>query len=169
MSRRLSFDPIAEARRQWCAHGWEEAAAGMAAVTSVMRAQQIFLGKVDRALAPFELTFARFEVLTLLSFSRRGSMPMGALGARLQVAPGSVTNAVDRLERQGLVQRVPHPTDGRATLAEITPAGRAVAAEAVTVLNREVFTALGVDDRDLEGLFDVLRRIREHADHFLQR
>ncbi len=169
MSRRLPFDPVAEARRQWIARGWDDAAAGMAAVTSVMRAHQIFLARVDRALAPFELTFARFEVLTLLSFSRRGAMPMGALGVRLQVAPGSVTNAVDRLERQGLVRRVAHPTDGRATLAEITPEGRAVAGEAVAVLNREVFSALGVGDPDLDRLFEVLGRIRAAAGDFFQR
>ena len=37
----LPFDPVAEAQRQWSAHGWEHAAPGMAAVTSLMRAQQI--------------------------------------------------------------------------------------------------------------------------------
>ena len=45
----------------------------------------------------------------LLLFSRRGSLPMARIGERLQVHPASVTNAVDRLEAQGLVRRVPHP------------------------------------------------------------
>ena len=63
----LPFDPIEEARRQWEAHGWRGSASGMAAVTSVMRAQQIFLSRVDALLRPFGLTFARYEVLVLLT------------------------------------------------------------------------------------------------------
>ena len=43
----LPLDPIAEAHRQWVAHGWGEVADGMAAVTSVMRAQQIMMARED--------------------------------------------------------------------------------------------------------------------------
>ena len=113
----LPFDPIAEATKNWDGAGWVESSNGMALVTSIMRAQQLLLGRVDEALAPFGLTFARFEVLMLLSFSRRGELPLGKIGQRLQVHPASVTNAIDRLESGGLVVRVPHPHDGRTTLA----------------------------------------------------
>src|ERR1700755_2465369 len=91
-------DPVAEARRQWGAHGWENAADGMAAVTSLMRAQQIALARVETVLKRHGVTFARYEVLMLLYFSRRASLPMTLIGERLQVHPTSVTNAVDRLE-----------------------------------------------------------------------
>ena len=47
MAAALPFDPIAEAERQWVAHGWPDAALGMAAVTSVMRAHQLMLASVD--------------------------------------------------------------------------------------------------------------------------
>ena len=124
MSRPLDFDPIIEARRQWSAHGWEEACDGMAAITSIVRAQQLFLGRIDAVLRPLELTFARYEVLMLLLFSRRGALPLNKIGARLQVHPTSVTNAVDRLEEQDLIKRVPHSSDRRTTLAEILPVGR---------------------------------------------
>ena len=99
-----------------------DAAPGMAAVTSVMRAQQILQARVDDVLRPFGLTFARYEVLMLLHFTSRGSLPI-KMGERLQVHPTSITNAVDRLERPGWSRR-PHPTDGRATLVEISGAGR---------------------------------------------
>lgn len=59
-NRPLPIDPLAEARRQWIAHGWTDAADGMAVVTSVMRAQQLLLARVDAALKPFRLTFARY-------------------------------------------------------------------------------------------------------------
>ena len=161
----LPFDPIAEATRQWQAHGWSDAAPGMAAVTSVMRVHQILLGRVEESLRPYDLTFARYELLMLLSFSRTGSMPLSRIGARLQVHPTSITNAVDRCEAQGLVRRVPHPSDRRATLAEITPAGRELAAKATDSLNREVFADVGMSRRDVDAVVAVLARFRSrHGD-----
>ena len=113
----MSFDPIEEARRQWNDHGWTDAADGMAVVTSIVRADQILQGRIDAVLRDLELTFARYELLVLLDFSRRGALPLGKIGARLQVHPASVTNAVNRLEADELVLRQPHPDDGRTTLA----------------------------------------------------
>ncbi len=93
----------------------------MAAVTSIMRAQQILLAELDALLRPFDLTFARYEALVLLSFSRTGALPLRLIGERLMVHPTSVTNTIDRLERAELVVRRPNPEDRRGTLAEITP------------------------------------------------
>jgi len=156
----VPFDPIEEADRQWRAHGWAEAAPGMGVVTSVMRAQQVLLARADAILGPFGLTFARFEVLTLLSFTREGCLPMGKLGARLQVHPASVTSAVDRLERQGYVRRRAHPTDGRTTLAVLTDEGRAVAAEAADRLNGELFATLDLSEDEAATVFGLLARLR---------
>ena len=128
--RNLPFDPIAEAKRQWEDHGWVPSAPGMSIVTSVMRLQQVFLTRANNILRPFGLTFARYEVLMLLTFSSRGSMPLGKMGERLQVNAASVTNLVDRLATQGLVSKSPNPDDGRGTLAHLTPAGRQAAQRA---------------------------------------
>ena len=118
----MPFDPIDEASRQW-GRRWG-AVEQMRAVTSLMRAQQIVIGELDDILRKHGLTFARFEALVLLTFSRRGSLPLGKMGERLQVHPTSVTSIVRRLEAAGLVTRTPHPDDGRAVLCEITPEGR---------------------------------------------
>src|SRR5579863_9661399 len=118
-------DLIAEARRQWLAHWGDGALEPMVAVTSIMRVHQIRLARLNRLLAPWGLTFARYEALMLLYYSRAGSLPLGKIGARLQVHPASVTNLIDGLERDGLVRRTPHPSDRRTTLATITDAGRA--------------------------------------------
>ena len=130
----------------------------MAAVTSIMRAQQVFLARVDERLAPFGLTFARFELLRLLGFTRHGELPLGKLGVRLQVHPTSITSAVNRLETQGFVERRPHPTDGRTTLAVLTPAGRDVVERATKVLNDDVFTDIGLSERDTAQLVRLLGR-----------
>ncbi len=120
----------------------------------------MFQQRVDDALRPLDLTFARYEILMLLSFSREGALPMGAIGRRLQVHPTSVTSAIDRLERQGFVDREAHPTDRRARLARLTEEGRARAKAATVVLNDEVFGALGILKEDLTALEDILSRVR---------
>lgn len=159
----LPVDPIAEAHRQWTKHGWGDAADGMAAVTSVMRAQQIMIARVEEVLKPFGLTFSRYELLTLLTFTRTGALPMAKASARLQVHPTSVTNAVDRLESAGLVRRVPHPSDRRATLIEITEQGRELAITTTEKLNAEVFAQPGLPADKLDTLVRILAELRREA------
>ncbi|MDQ1294196.1 MAG: hypothetical protein QG608_2079, partial [Actinomycetota bacterium] len=78
----------------------------------------------------------------------------------------SVTNAVDRLERAGLVDRSPHPSDRRAVLAAITQRGRDLATEATAVLNGSVFADPGLDPQDASLLVTVLRTLRRRAGDF---
>ncbi len=157
-------DPIELARRNWVAAGWPEAADGMAFVTSLVRVQQLLLGRIERVLRPHALTFARFEVLRLLAFSRNGVLPIGTIGERLQVHPASATNAVQRLEDAGLVARAANPADGRSVLVELTPAGRDLVERCTVLLNDEVFAALPVDAGELDAAFAALRTIRRSFD-----
>jgi DNA-binding MarR family transcriptional regulator len=138
----------------------------MAVVTSIMRLQQVFLSRADATLRPLELTFARYEVLMLLSFSKNGTLPLGVIGERLQVNPASVTNAIDRLESRGLVERRPNPQDGRGTLAALTASGRHLAGRATELMNTRVFTDVGLDDGSLRALFAVLSQLRRAAGDF---
>ncbi|MFC7449554.1 MarR family winged helix-turn-helix transcriptional regulator [Rhodococcus daqingensis] len=162
----LPLDPIEEAHRQWEKHGWGDVADGMAAVTSLMRAQQIMMARVEEVLKPTGLTFSRYELLTLLTFTRTGALPMAKASARLQVHPTSVTNAVDRLESAKLVRRVPHPSDRRATLIEITQAGRDLALTATEQLNTQVFAQPGLSADKLDTLVRILAELRRSAGDF---
>ncbi|MEO8815542.1 MAG: MarR family transcriptional regulator [Mycobacterium sp.] len=153
-------DPIATARANWERAGWGEVADGMVAVTSVMRAHQILLARVEAALKPYELSFSRFELLRLLAFSRTGALPIAKASDRLQVHVTSVTHAIRRLEAAGLVQRLPHPTDGRTTLVSITGRGRVTVEDATITLNAEVFADVGMsagESRTLASSIDTLR------------
>jgi DNA-binding MarR family transcriptional regulator len=159
VARPLAFDAIEEARRQW-EQRWPESASAMATATSVMRAQQIILKAVDEALRPFGLTFARYEALVLLSFSRTGSLPLGKMGQRLMIHPTSVTNIIDRLVRDRLVERRPHPSDRRTTLASLLPEGRDLtsrATGAVNVIDFGVASLTSVQQRELISLVKKLR------------
>jgi DNA-binding MarR family transcriptional regulator len=154
---RLPFDPIAEAHKRW-QERWPEQADRMAAVTSVMRVQQMLLAEVDRVLRPYGLTFASFETLRLLAFTRHGELPMGKIGERLMVHPASVTNTVDRLEARGLVRRRPAADDRRRILAEISPEGRELVEAATTALNKAEF-ALGAMDAQAAAAMTALLRV----------
>jgi DNA-binding MarR family transcriptional regulator len=153
------FDPIAEAFRQWTAR-WPEQADRMAAVTSVMRVQQLLLARVEDALKPYALTFAAYETLRLLAFTRSGSLPMGKMGARLMVHPAAVTNAVSKLEQRGLVRRQMSPEDRRVVLAVITDAGRELAEEATAALNRADFGLPGLSRQEAADVTAMLRTVR---------
>ena len=135
--RPLPLDPIAEARRHWIER-WS-VGEHMAAATSLMRAHQLVLAAVEDELRPFGLTFASYEALMLLSFTRLGELPLGKMSERLMVHPASITNTVDRLEERGLVARRRDEADRRRILAAITPAGRQVAADATEPLNKVQF------------------------------
>lgn len=163
---RLGFDPIQEAARQWRSRWGGGPLPAMAAVTSIMRAQQILLARLNALLKPLHLTFPRYEALMILHLSRRGSMPLGKIGERLQVHPTSVTSLIDGLERSGYVTRQPHDSDRRATLAAITPEGRAAAEAATAALNNAKFATKPLTRKDLETIVALLRDLRASADGF---
>ncbi|MEV5704290.1 MarR family transcriptional regulator [Actinoallomurus sp. NPDC052274] len=160
----LPFDPIARAGDLW-ERRWGRSPA-MLAVTSIMRAQAILLAELDALLKPYGLTFARYEALVLLTFSRKGALPLSRMGERLMVHPTSVTNIIDRLERQGYVRRRPNPRDGRGVLAEITDSGRETVERATADLLAADFGMGAYGAEDLELMFETLRGLRVAAGDF---
>lgn len=140
----------------------------MVAVTSIMRVHQILMARLNEQLEPFGLTFPRYEVLMLLHFSGRGSMPVGKIGERLQVHRTSITNSLDGLEKAGLVSRAPHESDRRAVLAEITDAGREAAEAATEALNASSFGTEPLGVGQLDDLSATLRTLRAGAGDFAQ-
>jgi DNA-binding MarR family transcriptional regulator len=140
----------------------------MAAATSIMRVQQALLAEFDGIVGRHGLTFARYEALVLLAFTRSGQLPMSKVGERLMVHPTSATNIVQRLEAAGLVQRRPNPSDGRGTLAAITERGRVVMEAATADLVAAGFGLTMLDDAQREHLFEVLRRVRVAKGDFVE-
>ncbi|MET9342841.1 MULTISPECIES: MarR family winged helix-turn-helix transcriptional regulator [unclassified Nonomuraea] len=164
MSLNLPFDPIERAAETWRVHFGPSSA--MAAVTSIMRAHQILLSQLDSLLKPYDLTFARYEALVLLTFSRTGALPLSKIGERLMVHPTSVTNTVDRLEKAGLVVRLRNPRDGRGVLAEITDKGREIVAAATGDLMNADFGMTMYGEDELREMFDLLRTLRVASGDF---
>jgi DNA-binding MarR family transcriptional regulator len=160
----LGFDPIRRAAQIWRERFGPSDA--MAAATSVMRVQQLLLAEFDRICRPYGLTFARYEALVLLTFSRAGALPMAKIGERLMVHPTSVTNTIQRLEKAGFVTREPNPRDGRGTLARVTSQGREVVDKVTGELMDADFGMAALDDDERTALFDILRALRVAAGDF---
>jgi DNA-binding MarR family transcriptional regulator len=166
VSRPLKVDPIAEARRQWAARWPDAPLDAMTSVTSVMRVQQVLLARLNDALRPFDLTFPRYEALMLLLFTSEGGLPIGKIGERLQVHRTSVTNIIDKLERDELVRRRPHAEDGRTTIAEVTKEGRRVALAATEAMHAVDFGMGALSVADQQRLTKVLENVRVAAGDF---
>jgi DNA-binding MarR family transcriptional regulator len=103
------------------------------------------------------LSMARTKVLLRL---REEPTRQNVLAAEFGLAPHSITDIVDALERQGLAERRPDPTDRRAKLVAITDAGQAclgVASAARERLMGQIFGVLSQEDRAaLLRLLDIL-------------
>jgi DNA-binding MarR family transcriptional regulator len=157
----LPFDPIERAgelwRRRWGSGSESEA---MATATSIMRVQQVLITEFDAIVGRHGLTFARYEALVLLAFSREGRLSMSKVGQRLMVHPTSATNIIQRLAAQGFVERVPNPEDGRGTLAVITDAGRKAMEAATTDLEAYRFGLGMFSPSEQAQLFELLRKVR---------
>ena len=139
----------------------------MAAVTSLMRAQQVLMARLNDLLRPHGLTFPRYEALMLLSFTRTGALPLGKIGERLQVHRTSVTNIIDKLEADGLVRRVPaRRGPARDAGRDHRRGPRRRQGAPPTVLNAECFGIASLPPRDLERLTTILRGLRLDAGDF---
>ena len=154
----LPFDPIERAGILWEKHVGD--ASSMRVATSIMRVQQILIAEFDAVLKPLDLSFARYEVLRLVSFSREGRLPLSIIGQRLMVHPTSVTNAIDRLTDSGFVARIPDDADRRRVYASLTADGKRVLRRATKALMDIDFGLAALDAADRELLFQVLRSVR---------
>jgi DNA-binding MarR family transcriptional regulator len=156
---KVEIDPIAEAVRQWKAHDFG-ALEHMEATTSITRIHQIVVRRIDQELHAHRLTFAQYEALVLLHFSREGSLPLGRMGHRLMVHPATITSTIDLLEEKGFVRREKHPTDRRQVLATITPGGRSVAKKATDALVAMKYGLDHMTAAEAKAISKVIRDVR---------
>jgi DNA-binding MarR family transcriptional regulator len=103
-------------------------------------------------------SLARTKILQVLV--RLGPLRQAALAAELGFAARSVTQAVEGLERDGLVERGPHPDDNRAKLVTLTPAGAAALAAGTAAGEQVLQQIFGSLDHerlaDLDSLLDAV-------------
>jgi DNA-binding MarR family transcriptional regulator len=94
------------------------------AVLAVLKTSSWLLGELNPVFAEHAITASRFDVLEALSRHGGAARP-AELRDMLHLPAQTITGVLDQLQAAGLVERSPHPSDRRSTIAEITPAGRA--------------------------------------------
>jgi DNA-binding MarR family transcriptional regulator len=118
---------------------------------------------VDAELSECGLSLSRAKVLGALH--RSGPLHQSALAVTFGLAPRTVTELVDTLERDGLVERRTDPADRRARLVELTPSGEEAhvrgAAIGAKFINRALST---LSDRQIAGLSTSLHLIVAELD-----
>jgi DNA-binding MarR family transcriptional regulator len=160
------FDVVEASNRAWLERWDDESASGNAAFTAILRSYQMLMHRVDEVLRAYKLTFSRYEILAWLAAAPGEALPLSWISSVLRMPPATVTNAIDRLEADGLIRRVAHPADARTTLAEITEQGRITSQEATEELNERVYRTLELD-RDQRGqVVDLLRQLRARGGEF---
>lgn len=157
---------VEASRRVWLERWDPEAASGMAVYTAVLRTYQLLNDQVNTVMRRHDLTFARHQVLAWLAMDPESSLTLSWISKTLRIPPATVTNIIDRLEDEGLVRRVPHPSDARTTLAVITARGEKVAAEATRDLNETVYECIGLSEPKRRRLVDLLAELRASGNDF---
>ena len=152
-------DPVEEAVRHWREHHPETER--FRALTSLVRAYSVAMREVEALLRPTDLNLSRFEILLVLSFTRRGVLPISRLKEALMIHGSSVTYLVDRLEHSGLVEREPDADDRRVVRVRLTEHGRTTIDRACELLCGGEFGAFATLGEDrLEVMSDLLNELR---------
>ena len=160
------FDVVEASRRVWLERWDPEAASGMAVFTAILRSYQLLNDQVNTVMRSYDLSFPRYEVLAWLATYPDPSLSLSWISKTLRIPPATVTNLIDRLEADGLVRRVAHPSDARTTLAEITARGRKLATDATRDLNADVYERIGLSPEKRTQLLALLAELRANGNEF---
>ena len=129
-------------------------------VYNVLRTHGSLSPFIDRGLHELNLTGAQLNALLVLRAAGAAGLPLGEIGRHLVVTKANVTGLIDRLERDGLVQRDSH-SDRRVTLAKLTEKGAALLTEALPrhqQLLADLMDCLTYEEKEqLIGLLTKLR------------
>ncbi|MFI7599470.1 MarR family winged helix-turn-helix transcriptional regulator [Actinoplanes sp. NPDC049681] len=128
----MTVDGVDRIIEQWRTERPDLDTTAMAVFGRIFRLSRIAGDAVERAYAPSGIGRPEFDVLATL---RRAGEPYqlspGALAASMMLSTGGTTARLDRLEKAGLVVRIPSRTDRRSVLVQLTPKGREVVDGAV--------------------------------------
>ena len=145
----------------------------MLALIRTMRVHRTAVSRyIDFLDLPVAMTGARYTLLMTLYFSRDNLLPQNKISHELNVSRTNITNLIDGLERDGLVERVPSPMDRRVSYAKLTDAGRELCIQLMpplTRLNEGATSDFTSEERILlkELLYRVQRNIiKAHPGHY---
>lgn len=131
-----------------------------AAVAALDRTVKLVFSDAQPDLSEYDLTWAGWQTLMLLFYSRHQRLPITRLAKRTGAHATTVTRTVDRLVRSGYARRVADSQDRRVNIIELTKAGE-IAQDAVAAHQAERGWGLAaLNDDDVSTLLDLLKKIR---------
>jgi len=131
-------------------------------LTVTNRAWEVYL---DKRLAPLGLTGPRWHLLVELA-NLPSSPSQRELAELLNIEPASLIKQLDALALAGLVRRIPHETDRRTKMVEITNAGRKVM-ERISATARDVRREIleGVSEQEVEVTMSLFRKMGKNLEN----
>ena len=128
----------------------------------LMKAFQALMPHAAESIARTELGDSDFRVLEVLL--HKGPLPVNTIGPKVWLTPGSISVAVDRLARKGLVSRNDHPDDRRVRQVELTAKGRALITRGFREHAAAMETAISVLSKNERlTLLRLLKKLGKHA------
>ncbi len=126
------------------------------------RASNALETRANRHIEAFGFCASDFGILECLL--HKGALPVNAIGKKILLTSGSITSAIDRLEKKGLVARAFSPEDRRARIVDLTAEGRAFIKGAFAEHEAEIEHAVEVLDADeRKTLIGLLKKLGHHA------
>jgi len=133
----------------------------------LMKAHRTLSRHAERSIEALGMCFSDFAVLELLL--HKGPQPVNAIGRRVDLTSGSITTAVDRLEKRGLVERGLDAGDRRARIVSLTRRGRARIGEVFAEHERAMARAAsGLGPRERGTLVKLLKKLGTGAEQELK-
>lgn len=130
----------------------------------LMRVRELLMRDIDKALAEFCMSHARYQVLAIICRAPAG-LQLGEIATRAFVHPTTMTSTIDRLIRHGLIERRADPKDRRGILAVATPKGVELYEKARDTLAVIEFGLSGMDTETVDALIIHLDKVAVMLEH----
>jgi MarR family 2-MHQ and catechol resistance regulon transcriptional repressor len=143
-----------------------ETAKGVHVWLLLWKATKAMEAHAQRSLQGLGMCQSDFAVLEALL--HKGSLPVNVIGKKVLLTSGSMTAAVDRLERRGLVRRQDDAQDRRARIVHLTPAGKKLIQKLFAEHERDMERPVShLTNREIESLVAALRKLGRGAEDLL--
>ena len=124
--------------------------------------------RAEESIAAMNLCLTDFAILEVLL--HKGALPVNTIGQRLFLTSGSITTAIDRLQKRDFVMRKPYPEDGRVTLVDLTDEGRELIERSFRQHELYMEAVMGaLSGAERATLLPLLRKMGRFADNLRDR
>ena len=129
----------------------------------LMKAYGAIEAVAAKSIADSNLCPSDFQILEILL--HKGALPVNTIGRKIMLTSGSISTAVDRLEKRKLVRRDPSVDDARVTYVSLTGPGHALIQRVFSRHAQRMEEVFGpLTDRERLLLEELLKKVGKHAE-----